>query len=98
MARPGIRLGARLRAIFALLASALCFASPTWGQTTSGNSGTGGTLYAANCQSGCHVTPTSPYPDQQNGSNSGQYVIKHAALLGMGAPILSDTQFNDVAA
>ena len=98
MARPRTGLGARLRAAFALLACIACIPHTAMAQTSSGTVATGSTLYAANCTGGCHVTPTSPYPDQQNGANSGQYVIKHAAQLGMGAPILTDQQFNDVAA
>ena len=91
MAAPDSGLHAGLRAAFLLLASML-FTTLAWGQSASN----GGALYTAHC-SGCHTTPQSPYPAQQNGA-SAPLVIKAAITAGMTAAWTTDPQYSsDVA-
>ena len=95
MAAPRSGLRAVLRAAFVLLASIL-FTVAAWGQTTSGSSSAGATVYTAQCTA-CHTTPTNPYPAQQNGANAG-FVIKAAVDAGMGPPSLTATEYADLGA
>lgn len=81
--------------ILAAFLLALFGAFSAWGQTTSGNSGTGATLFAANC-TGCHTTVTSPYTAPLNAANAGG-VIAYAVSQGM-TSALTATQYNDIAA
>lgn len=65
--------------------------------TTTGNSTTGQTLFASNCAS-CHGdTPNELYSAPLNAANAGD-LIDYARTKGMGAPVLTSTQYADIAA
>lgn len=66
--------------------------------TTSGNATNGATEFVTYGCTGCHTSPTTPYPSQLNAANSGSLVHYMNTTLGMGTAIPTATIENDIAA
>ena len=74
-----------------VLATFVC-AAPAFAQTTSGNSGTGSTLWANKGCGGCHAITSVP----QNAANAGGHIL-YAISQGMPTSATA-TEANDLAA
>jgi uncharacterized protein YhjY with autotransporter beta-barrel domain/mono/diheme cytochrome c family protein len=99
LSRGLLRIGKKLRSLathgLLLTFAGVALHSGVHAQTTTGNAATGSGLYTTNC-AGCHVTPPT-LPAQLNAANAVN-VIKNARANGMGAPLLTDTEYADIAA
>ena len=82
----------RRLAWFAMAAGAFGMAPYAWAQTTTGNSGTGGTLWTTKGCGSCHAQTAAPI----NAANAGGHIL-FAIANGMPA-VATLTEANDLAA
>ena len=82
----------------AMLALSFGLHLPAAAQTTSGNASAGATLFNTNCNVGCHgATPLANFASTANAANAGGH-IAWARANGMPAPLLTDAEYNNIAA